>query len=53
MTPAAGNPMPTTLVRAEVTGAALDPSGTALRLGGLEVPLSALREIGAAPNRER
>ena len=49
---AAGDPSPTTLLHSLVTGAVLNGSGTALQLGGLEVPLSSLREIGAPPKRE-
>ena len=50
-TVASGHAEPVTLVRGEVTGAALDPSGTTLLLGALQVPLSAVREIGMGPNR--
>jgi len=52
-TVANGDPEPVTLVTGRVSGAALDPSGTTLMLGGLQVPLSAVREIGTGPNRER
>jgi flagellar basal-body rod modification protein FlgD len=43
---APGDAAPRTLVRAPVTGAALDPAGTVLLMGGVEVPLAALEEIG-------
>jgi flagellar basal-body rod modification protein FlgD len=51
VTTAQGDPTPTLLVRSTVTGAALDASGTVLLLGGTEVPLSSLREIGNGPVR--
>jgi flagellar basal-body rod modification protein FlgD len=51
VTVAQGDPTPTLLVRSQVTGAALDPSGAVLLLGSLEVPLTSLREIGDGPIR--